>query len=64
MSNILFVTMIPLFLYFTYLPGFKLPENIIAVPDIVEVVKDANCLVFCIPHQVLFYTFIHLIVPS
>lgn len=54
MSNILFVAMIPLFLHFTYLPGFKLPENIIAVPDIVEVVKDANCLVFCIPHQVLF----------
>ena len=47
--------MIPLFLYFTYLPGFKLPENIIAVPDIVEVVKDANCLVFCIPHQVLLF---------
>ncbi|KAK8800228.1 hypothetical protein WA171_004863 [Blastocystis sp. BT1] len=36
-----------------YLPGYKLPSNIIAVPDLLEVVKDANCLVFCIPHQFL-----------
>ena len=36
-----------------YLPGYKLPANVIAVPDLIEVVKDANCLVFCIPHQFL-----------
>lgn len=52
MSNILFYGGILVFLYYMYLPGFKLPENIIAEPDLVEVVRDANCLVFCIPHQV------------
>eukprot|EP00871_Galdieria_phlegrea_P001590 jgi/Galph1/2431/GphlegSOOS_G1127.1 len=34
-----------------YLPGYKLPENIVAVPDIVKAVKDANILVFVVPHQ-------------
>ncbi|CBK22853.2 uncharacterized protein [Blastocystis hominis] len=41
------------FLYSTYLHGFKLPENIIACPDLVRCVEDADCLVFCIPHQFL-----------
>ncbi|EME27964.1 glycerol-3-phosphate dehydrogenase (NAD+) [Galdieria sulphuraria] len=34
-----------------YLPGYKLPENIVAVPDIVEAVKGATVLVFVVPHQ-------------
>ena len=36
-----------------YLSGVKLPENIEAVPDIVEAAGDADLLVFCLPHQVL-----------
>ncbi|CDZ97844.1 glycerol-3-phosphate dehydrogenase [Phaffia rhodozyma] len=36
-----------------YLPDVKLPENIVAVPDLVEAVKDATCLVFVMPHQFL-----------
>ncbi|KAL4812689.1 NAD-dependent glycerol-3-phosphate dehydrogenase N-terminus-domain-containing protein [Aspergillus spinulosporus] len=34
-----------------YLPGIKLPENLIATPDIREAVKDASILVFNLPHQ-------------
>ncbi|GJQ10964.1 hypothetical protein GpartN1_g2755.t1 [Galdieria partita] len=34
-----------------YLPGYKLPKNIVAVPDIVEAVKGATVLVFVVPHQ-------------
>uniref|UniRef100_A0A8P0PR79 Glycerol-3-phosphate dehydrogenase [NAD(+)] n=2 Tax=Canis lupus familiaris TaxID=9615 RepID=A0A8P0PR79_CANLF len=34
-----------------YLPGHKLPENVIAVPNLGEAVKDADLLVFVIPHQ-------------
>uniref|UniRef100_A0A665WGC1 Glycerol-3-phosphate dehydrogenase [NAD(+)] n=1 Tax=Echeneis naucrates TaxID=173247 RepID=A0A665WGC1_ECHNA len=34
-----------------YLPGHKLPRNVIAVPDITEAVKGAKILVFVIPHQ-------------
>lgn len=36
-----------------YLPEVKLPENLIANPDIVSTVKDADLLVFNIPHQFL-----------
>lgn len=53
MLNILEIVNCGVFLHDTYLPGYKLPKNVIAVPDILEVVKDANCLVFCIPHQFL-----------
>ena len=51
-----------------YLPGKKLPENVVsmgygrfrgethccqlAVPDLVESCRDANILVFVVPHQV------------
>ena len=35
-----------------YLPGIKLPENIVATPNIREAVKDAHVLVFVMPHQV------------
>ncbi|XP_025405067.1 glycerol-3-phosphate dehydrogenase [NAD(+)], cytoplasmic isoform X2 [Sipha flava] len=34
-----------------YLPGKKLPENVVAVPDAVEAAKDADILVFVVPHQ-------------
>lgn len=34
-----------------YLPGIKLPENLVAIPDIAEAVKDATALVFVLPHQ-------------
>ncbi|XP_076682453.1 glycerol-3-phosphate dehydrogenase [NAD(+)], cytoplasmic isoform X1 [Andrena cerasifolii] len=34
-----------------YLPGHKLPENVVAVPDVVEAAKDADILIFVIPHQ-------------
>ncbi|XP_061571852.1 glycerol-3-phosphate dehydrogenase 1-like protein [Cololabis saira] len=34
-----------------YLPGHKLPKNVVAVPDITEAVKGAKFLVFVIPHQ-------------
>uniref|UniRef100_A0A1L8EGZ8 Glycerol-3-phosphate dehydrogenase [NAD(+)] n=1 Tax=Haematobia irritans TaxID=7368 RepID=A0A1L8EGZ8_HAEIR len=34
-----------------YLPGHKLPPNVIAVPDLVEAAKDADILIFVVPHQ-------------
>uniref|UniRef100_C1BL19 Glycerol-3-phosphate dehydrogenase [NAD(+)] n=1 Tax=Osmerus mordax TaxID=8014 RepID=C1BL19_OSMMO len=34
-----------------YLPGRKLPSNVLAVPDLVEASSEADILVFVIPHQ-------------
>ncbi|XP_018602674.1 glycerol-3-phosphate dehydrogenase [NAD(+)], cytoplasmic [Scleropages formosus] len=34
-----------------YLPGHKLPPNVVAVPDLLDAVKGADILVFVIPHQ-------------
>jgi len=34
-----------------YLPGFKLPENVVAVPDVKEAVTGSNILIFVLPHQ-------------
>ncbi|XP_006623255.1 glycerol-3-phosphate dehydrogenase [NAD(+)], cytoplasmic-like isoform X1 [Apis dorsata] len=34
-----------------YLPGHRLPENIVAVPDVIEAAKDADILIFVLPHQ-------------
>lgn len=34
-----------------YLPGHKLPENIVAIPDVLEATKDADILIFVLPHQ-------------
>jgi glycerol-3-phosphate dehydrogenase (NAD+) len=34
-----------------YLPGHKLPTSVVAVPDLVEASKEADILVFVIPHQ-------------
>ncbi|KAK6460817.1 Gpd2 protein [Scheffersomyces coipomensis] len=36
-----------------YLQGVKLPENLIANPDLVSTVKDADLIVFNVPHQFL-----------
>ena len=36
-----------------YLPGIKLPENVVAVPDIAEATRGANVLVFVLPHKFL-----------
>jgi glycerol-3-phosphate dehydrogenase (NAD+) len=34
-----------------YLPGKKLPENVVAITDVVETCKEADVLIFVIPHQ-------------
>lgn len=34
-----------------YLPGIKLPNNIVANPDLREACKDATLLLFVVPHQ-------------
>ncbi|XP_047642542.1 glycerol-3-phosphate dehydrogenase [NAD(+)], cytoplasmic isoform X1 [Phacochoerus africanus] len=34
-----------------YLPGHKLPPNVVAVPDVVQASADADILIFVVPHQ-------------
>ncbi|KAG5461048.1 MAG: glycerol-3-phosphate dehydrogenase 1, isoform CRA_b, partial [Olpidium bornovanus] len=34
-----------------YLPGITIPENVVAVPDLLAAAEDATLLVFVIPHQ-------------
>lgn len=34
-----------------YLPGQKLPVNIVAVPNVVDAAKDADVLIVVVPHQ-------------
>lgn len=34
-----------------YLPDQKLPENVVAIADLTEAVKDADILIFVIPNQ-------------
>lgn len=36
-----------------YLPGVKLPENVVAKPDLIEACQGADLLVFVLPHQVM-----------
>lgn len=36
-----------------YLPNIKLPETIVAVPDLAEACRDATLLIFVLPHQFL-----------
>jgi glycerol-3-phosphate dehydrogenase (NAD+) len=36
-----------------YLPGIRLPENVVAVPDLAEACENATVLVFVLPHQFL-----------
>jgi glycerol-3-phosphate dehydrogenase (NAD+) len=44
------MTTLHLFKLFQY-TGHKLPENIVAVPDIAEAAADADVLIFVLPHQ-------------
>jgi glycerol-3-phosphate dehydrogenase (NAD+) len=34
-----------------YLPGKKLPENVVAIPDICDAAGQADVIIFVIPHQ-------------
>lgn len=34
-----------------YLPGHKLPTNVVAVADLVEAAREADILIFVVPHQ-------------
>jgi len=34
-----------------YLPGHKLPANVVACPDIVQTAQDADILIFVLPHK-------------
>lgn len=34
-----------------YLPNVKLPENVIAVPDLIDSARNADLFIFVIPHQ-------------
>lgn len=34
-----------------YLPGYKIPDNVVALPDIVAACEDADILVFVLPHK-------------
>lgn len=36
-----------------YLKGYKLPDNIIAVPELSDAIADATLLIFVLPHQFL-----------
>lgn len=36
-----------------YLPGIRLPDNVVAVPDLADACRDATVLVFVLPHQFL-----------
>lgn len=36
-----------------YLPDHQLPDNVVAIPDVVEAAKDCNVLIFVLPHQFL-----------
>eukprot|EP01056_Protomagalhaensia_sp_Gyna25_P005991 Protomagalhaensia_sp_Gyna_25__5990@NODE_933_length_2396_cov_118_433178_g739_i0_p1_GENE_NODE_933_length_2396_cov_118_433178_g739_i0NODE_933_length_2396_cov_118_433178_g739_i0_p1_ORF_typecomplete_len408_score81_94NAD_Gly3P_dh_C/PF07479_14/1e48NAD_Gly3P_dh_N/PF01210_23/3_9e47Rossmannlike/PF10727_9/0_11Rossmannlike/PF10727_9/1_5e03ApbA/PF02558_16/0_0069IlvN/PF07991_12/0_03F420_oxidored/PF03807_17/0_063PDH/PF02153_17/0_039UDPG_MGDP_dh_N/PF03721_14/0_15_NODE_933_length_2396_cov_118_433178_g739_i019314 len=34
-----------------YLPTVRLPDNMVAVPDLIETIKDADLIVITVPHQ-------------
>ncbi|XP_063073567.1 glycerol-3-phosphate dehydrogenase 1-like protein [Engraulis encrasicolus] len=34
-----------------YLPGHKLPKNVVAIPEVVDAAKGADVLIFVLPHQ-------------
>lgn len=43
-----------------YLPDYKIPENVVAKPKLLDTIDNATVLIFVIPHQViieLFYYF-------
>lgn len=35
-----------------YLPGVRLPANILAIPSLLEAASDCSHLIFVLPHQV------------
>ncbi|PHJ19252.1 nad-dependent glycerol-3-phosphate dehydrogenase [Cystoisospora suis] len=39
-----------------YLPGHKLPENLVAVPDVADACKGSDLLIFIMPHQFVMRT--------
>ncbi|KAI9244831.1 glycerol-3-phosphate dehydrogenase [NAD+] [Phascolomyces articulosus] len=39
-----------------YLPGIRLPDNVVALPNIQDAARDANILVFVLPHQFVYQT--------
>lgn len=34
-----------------YLPGKRLPDNVVAVPDLAAAADGADVIIFCLPHQ-------------
>lgn len=34
-----------------YLPGIKIPENVVAIPDLNQAAENADILIFVLPHQ-------------
>ncbi|XP_070805094.1 glycerol-3-phosphate dehydrogenase 1-like protein [Pituophis catenifer annectens] len=34
-----------------YLPGHKIPPNVVAVPEVVEAAEESDILIFVVPHQ-------------
>jgi glycerol-3-phosphate dehydrogenase (NAD+) len=34
-----------------YLPGYKIPDNVVAIPDPLEAAKDADVLIWVLPHK-------------
>lgn len=34
-----------------YLPGVQLPDNVVAIPDLLEASKDGDIFIFVLPHQ-------------
>lgn len=36
-----------------YLPGIKLPSNVVGIPDLAEACRGATLLIFVLPHQFL-----------
>ena len=43
----------PIFTPPCFRPGYKLPENVVAIPDLLEAAQDADIFIFVIPHQFL-----------
>lgn len=43
-----------------YLPGVALPDNVVAEPDLIKSVVDADLLVFVVPHQVRWSTLLNI----
>ena len=40
-----------------YLPGIRLPANVLAIPNLLDAIRDCTLLVFVIPHQVQIFKF-------